>query len=327
MDALLLDCLQTIHTQIWDHDKYKTKWEFEVAADDYYVEANEVQTITIDATGGTWNVDWAGTPTSVAFNVTAAALQAQLEVDVGAGNVTVTGGVGATGGLNPYIVEFVGTSAKTDVALITVDGSSLTGGAGTAVAVETTAGASIAITNDVFNPMFAVLNKIQRRRDHKELYQAESYPKIPRASLDTPLDSEAEPTRLEWFTWGDEFVISPPSTGVETYDAFGYRILNRSIWTYVSPTTTWQEVDLPDAYIETYGKCVLGFLLTATSDHAGADQWLRAAADELQSLAGLNSGNLMNRPTMEENEPLRMGGTPTSKVDYAIKPTFFIPIP
>ena len=25
MDALLLDCLQTIHTQIWDHDKYKAK--------------------------------------------------------------------------------------------------------------------------------------------------------------------------------------------------------------------------------------------------------------------------------------------------------------
>lgn len=224
MDALLLDCLQTIHTQIWDHDKYKAKWSFTIAADDYFVDA-----------GG-------GTPS---------------------------------------------------------------------------------ITTSIFSPMFAVLNKIQRRRDHKELFQAESYPKIPMAGLDDPVKSEAEPARLEWFTWGDEFVVSPPSTGAETYDAFGYRILNRSIWTYSAPTTTWQVVDLPDAYIETYQKCVLGFLLTATNDHVGAEKWLRAASDELGSLQSLNSGNVMNRLPLEEDEPLRMGGTPYKK--YGVGVPYYLP--
>jgi hypothetical protein len=224
MDALLLDCLQTIHTRIWDHDKYKTKWSFTVATDEYYVD------------------DGGGSPE---------------------------------------------------------------------------------ITTNIFSPMFAVINKIQRRRDHKELFRAESYPKIPMVGLDTPVESDDDPARLEWFTWGDEFVVSPPSTQSETYDAFGYRILNRSIWTYSAPTTTWQLVDLPDAYIETYQKCVLGFLLTATNDHVGAEKWLRAAADELQSLTSLNSGNVVNR-FAREDEPLRMGGTPTSKARVGVAP-YYLP--
>jgi hypothetical protein len=216
MDALLLDCLQTIHTQIWDHSKYQTTWSFQIGADDYFVDA---------------------------------------------------------GGSVP------------------------------------------AITTAIFNPMFAVVNKIQRRRDHKELYRAESFPKVPRNGV--VVASEAEPDKLEWFTWGDEFVVSPPSTTVEDYDAFGYRILNRSIFTYSAPTTTWQLVDLPDAYIESYQKCVLGFLLTATNDHAGAEQWLRAASDEISALKSFNGGSIVNRPTTD-GDLLRMGGTPWRKREEII---------
>ena len=215
MDALLLDCLQTIHTQIWDDDKYKSKWSFTVAADEYFVD------------------DGGGSPE---------------------------------------------------------------------------------ITTNIFSPMFAVLNKIQRRRDHKELFRAESYPKIPMVGLDTPVESDAEPARLEWFTWGDEFVVSPPSTGEEVYDAFGYRVLNRSIWQDVASVVTWQLVDLPDRFVEVYQKCVLGFLLTATNDHSTAQQWLRAASDELNSLVSLNAGNVMDRmPVAVAGDALRMGGTPFRK--------------
>jgi hypothetical protein len=82
-------------------------------------------------------------------------------------------------------------------------------------------------------------------------------------------------------------------------------------------------VDLPDAYIETYQKCVLGFLLTATNDHVGAEKWLRAASDELGSLQSLNSGNVMNRLPLELDEPLRMGGTPYKK--YGVGVPYYLP--
>jgi hypothetical protein len=224
MDTLLLDCLQTIHAEIWDHDKYKAKWSFTIAIDDYFVD------------------DGSGSPE---------------------------------------------------------------------------------ITTNIFSPMFKVLNKIQRRRDHKELYNSESYPKIPMAGLDTPIESVAEPARLEWFTWGDEFIVTPPSTNIEIYDVTGYRILDRSIWTYSAPTTTWQSVDLPPEYIESYQKCVLGFLLTATNDHESARKWLQATSDGIASELRLNGGNVINRAPLEESEPLRMGGTPHKK--HVMRAPYYLP--
>lgn len=101
---------------------------------------NEVQTITVDAAGGTFTVTFESQTTgNLAFNITASALQTALEglSSIGAGNVSVTGGPGAT---NPLSVEFIGNLGQTNVNAMTTDPALLTGGAGTAVVATATPG-------------------------------------------------------------------------------------------------------------------------------------------------------------------------------------------
>lgn len=108
----------------------------------------EVQTITVDATGGTFTVTYSGqTTAALAFDITAANLQAALEglSTIGSGNVTVTGGPGDAGGNTPYSVTFAGALAGTDVAAMTTNAGSLTGGAGTAAVAVGTAGSALTI--------------------------------------------------------------------------------------------------------------------------------------------------------------------------------------
>lgn len=96
---------------------------------------DETQAVTVSATGGTFTLALGGATTPpVAFDAGAAALQAALEAlpSVGTGNVAVTGGPGDGGGTTPYQVTFRGDLAGTHVGLMAADGSSLTGGAGTA---------------------------------------------------------------------------------------------------------------------------------------------------------------------------------------------------
>jgi hypothetical protein len=83
---------------------------------------NEVQSLTVDATGGNYTLGFNGyntanlTPAS-----TAAAVQAALEAlpSIGAGNITVTGGPGGAGGGTPYVITFVGALGGTNVSAIT----------------------------------------------------------------------------------------------------------------------------------------------------------------------------------------------------------------
>jgi hypothetical protein len=106
---------------------------------------NEIQTLTIDADGGTFTVTFVGQTTSAqAFDVAAATLQSQLEglSTIGAGNITVTGGPGAAGGGTPYTLTFIGTLGYQGVAEVTASGASLTGGAGTATPATTVAGST-----------------------------------------------------------------------------------------------------------------------------------------------------------------------------------------
>lgn len=101
-------------------------------------DVNEVQTVTISGapTGGTFTLTFEGQTTSpLAFNATAADVQAALEAlsTIGTGNVTVSGA-------GPYVVTFVGTLAAQNVALMTA-AHAFTGGTAPAIAVaETTAG-------------------------------------------------------------------------------------------------------------------------------------------------------------------------------------------
>ena len=99
---------------------------------------NEVQTLTIDATGGTYTLSFGGQTTSaLAYNAINTTIQTALRglSSIGGTNVAVTGS-------GPFTITFSGTLANTDVALITADSTSLTGNTHTASLVEATHGAS-----------------------------------------------------------------------------------------------------------------------------------------------------------------------------------------
>lgn len=103
------------------------------------VAANDVQTITVAGTGGSFVLSFGGFNTAaLPFNVTAAALQAALEglASVGVGNVAVAGGPGATA---PLVVTFQNKAGNLPQPLITVLSNAVTGGAGPSV-VHTTTG-------------------------------------------------------------------------------------------------------------------------------------------------------------------------------------------
>ncbi len=98
--------------------------------------SNEVQVVTLGgttATGGTFTLTYSGQTTgNIAYNASAATVDAALEAlsNIGAGDVTVTG----TG---PWTVEFTGALAATNVSLMTIDVSGLTGGANEVQTIST----------------------------------------------------------------------------------------------------------------------------------------------------------------------------------------------
>jgi len=100
-----------------------------------YSSVNEVQTLTVDATAGTFTVTYAGQTTSaLAFNVSGASFTTAMIAlsNLASGDVVVTGGPGDAGGTVPYVLTFGGTLAATNVAQITANATLLTGGASTA---------------------------------------------------------------------------------------------------------------------------------------------------------------------------------------------------
>lgn len=100
---------------------------------------NEQQTITIDATGGTFTVTYDGQTTgAVAYNAAAGTLEDALEAlsNLAPGDVEVT----KAGSV--FTLTFGGTLAKTNVAAVTTNAASLTGGASTATVATSTPGAA-----------------------------------------------------------------------------------------------------------------------------------------------------------------------------------------
>jgi hypothetical protein len=107
----------------------------------------EVQTITVDATGGNFTLKLDGeTTANISATATAAAVKAALETlsNVSPGDVTVTGGPGGAGGATPYSVTFGGRWLGLDVPTLVATGVSLTGGASTVVVATGTGGGSTA---------------------------------------------------------------------------------------------------------------------------------------------------------------------------------------
>jgi hypothetical protein len=90
---------------------------------------NEVQTVTVFGTGGTFTLTLgAQTTSAIAWNAAAATVETRIETDLNntVTNVTVTG----AGTLaSPYVVTLV-TPANTNIAQMTGSGASLTGGGG-----------------------------------------------------------------------------------------------------------------------------------------------------------------------------------------------------
>ncbi len=101
--------------------------------------SNEVQTVTITATGGHWHAIFGGqTSGEILYSATAAEVETALEAmtSIGTNNVSVSGSAGG-----PYTVEFIGTLAATNVATMTTDETALTV-AGTAVVAVVHPGAT-----------------------------------------------------------------------------------------------------------------------------------------------------------------------------------------
>lgn len=93
---------------------------------------NEVQTLIIDATGGTFTMTFSGqTTAAIAYNAAASAIESALVAlsNIAPGDVSVAGSNGL------FTITFAGTYANTNVAQITLGVGSLTGGS---AAINTT---------------------------------------------------------------------------------------------------------------------------------------------------------------------------------------------
>jgi len=127
------------------------------ALSDAAVGANEKQTVTIGGTptGGTFTLTFnSQTTAAIAYNASAATVEAALELlsTIGQGNVQVTGSAGG-----PYTVEFVGALAGQNVAALTIDITSLTGGTPTGQIATATAGVSGVVVGRVIPGAFTTL--------------------------------------------------------------------------------------------------------------------------------------------------------------------------
>jgi hypothetical protein len=109
--------------------------EFLYVSDAEFQPHNEQQRLFIGATGGTYTITFTApvsgiqqTTGPVAFNAPAASVQSALQglPGVGAGAVTVTGGVGDEKGTHPYTIIFSGPLAATNIESLGVDGGLLT---------------------------------------------------------------------------------------------------------------------------------------------------------------------------------------------------------
>jgi hypothetical protein len=107
--------------------------------------SNEIETIRVNATGGTFTITYGGETTApIEYNASAGEVQTALEALPSlTGNVSVTGGPGGTGGGTPYTLLFGGTLAETSITPVTTDRSALTGGAKLASVVVTRPGGEL----------------------------------------------------------------------------------------------------------------------------------------------------------------------------------------
>jgi hypothetical protein len=110
------------------------------------VRSNEVETIQVNATGGTFTITYGGETTApINYNASAKKVQEALEAlpILKPGDITVTGGPGGEGGGTPYTLTFGGGLAKQAVTPVTTNRTGLTGGAKLASVVVTRPGGAL----------------------------------------------------------------------------------------------------------------------------------------------------------------------------------------
>lgn len=110
---------------------FESSCRFEYVSDAEYGSRDEVQEMTVRATGGTYQLYFEGNSTEpIAYDASAATVQSALEGlgAVGAGNVSVSGGPGDATGDNPYTIAFQGSLAATAVGQMFAFGSLEPGG-------------------------------------------------------------------------------------------------------------------------------------------------------------------------------------------------------
>jgi hypothetical protein len=125
--------------------EWKEAWGFDVVASSVG-DGDAIQSLTVDASGGQFKLSFgADTTADLAHDATAAQVQSALRglSSIGAGNVTVTGGPGGSGGATPYGIFFEGSLAGTAQSpIVTSSGTApLSGGAATATVRTINAGA------------------------------------------------------------------------------------------------------------------------------------------------------------------------------------------
>ncbi len=113
-------------------------------------QADEVQSVRVDATGGSFKLSFAGeTTTDLAATASASEVQSALNglgaISAGGGAVSVSGGSGDSGGTAPYLVSFDGgpLAGVDQPQIVTSDGAvPLSGGAATVSVVTIVSGAN-----------------------------------------------------------------------------------------------------------------------------------------------------------------------------------------
>lgn len=218
------------------------------------VGVNDVQTITVTATGGDFTVTLDMDPSGVSDPVvssdiaapgTAAGVQTAIQgmTNVGAGNAIVTGAAGG-----PYVVTFEGALADTAIPLMTLQTGALTGGGATIA--HTTPGLPTLALYDAQpnwtdlgatkNGITITINNGEDTFDiDQQLTIIASQPNSWTLTVGTSL-AESTPERMQFAWEGSEITIdSTPASGAEQQIGFGapnYYIQRRVAVLFQRPT-------------------------------------------------------------------------------------------
>lgn len=204
----------------------------------------EVNTITITGTptGGSFTISYTGmgstqTTAAIAYNATAATVQNALQAlsNLGAGNVTVTGGPGPG---TPYVLTFTGYLASKVITTVTTT-DSFTGGSSPASAVvKTTSGTQGRISSTTF---FAFADEWETDIGAAGAYGRE-FP-MPPANLDGKFVTDANAILVEPVGVGKVFtarishdVAVAASMSGNTYD-IGYNLSRDDFYINTGTTT------------------------------------------------------------------------------------------